>query len=136
MTQSTEKAEDKITFHKAGFDSRIPFSRYLVELKEVLLRSTDNIENWMYALRLFHSNMQGLSHPTKLKEWKDKYKIVYSKYTTSKSNRGNGVNYNPEQDLFDLQDELFELTAPLYLPISDEDADDELDLDAIFGEEK
>lgn len=121
MADSTEN----IKFHKAGYDSRLHFSKFLVDLKEMILKSQMSSANdWFYSLRTFASHVMGFVEPKKLKEWFELYKEKKEKHDLSKQN--NKYNsYNPESDLFNLQDILFEMSAPLFLPMGDDDDDDE-----------
>ena len=110
-------------FHKAGYDSRLHFSKFLVDLRERILLSISNPKQWMFELRNYYSHICGFVEPKKLKEWIKEFKEVVSKFNISEQNRNN--NYNPQEDLFELQDNIFEMSSGLFLPKQDEDEDDE-----------
>ena len=129
------ETEGNNNFNKAGYDSRLHFSKFIVELKEMLLRcQTIDYKTWIYGLRTFQSHMYGLVPPKKLNEWETDFNKIANRYNISMQNRDN--IYNPEVDLFEMQGKMFAMTAPLYLPINDEDVDDEIDFDRLFAEEK
>jgi len=121
MTEFTNESK----FHKAGFDSRIPFSNLLVKLREVLLYSTDDYNLWLRSLRIYYSNVKGYIKPEEADAWLKAFEKVLKDYNVSRQNKSS--YYNPEVDIFKLQDKIFDLTAGLYLPLNDEDDDDNED---------
>ena len=111
------------SFHKAGYDSRLHFSKFLVDLRERVLLSITNHKQWMFELRNYYSHINGFVEPKKLNEWIKEFKRIVTKYNISEQNKQN--DYNPQEDLFNLQDDIFEMSSGLFLPKQDEDDDDE-----------
>ena len=118
MTETTK-------FHKPNFDSRQDFTKFLVDLKEMLVKAqVNNYKDWLYALRTIKSHYMGLVNPDHLEKWQEKYDKIKKEVDINSQNK-NLSTYNPENDLFKLQEELNEISAPLYLPTGEEDDDNE-----------
>ena len=119
--------DEKEQSHKAAYDARLYFSRFLVELRVEIAKSTDDINLWMDNLLKLASNCAGLVDNNKLKEWHKHQQEITKRYNckyiiNQQNYKSNGNSINVEQSfkgaMFKLQSELYEITAPLFLPIS------------------
>ena len=113
--------------NKPSYDARQHFSRFLVELRVEIARSTNDINAWMDNLLKLASNCAGLVDNNKLKEWHKHQQEITKRYNckyiiNQQNYKSNGNSINVEQSfkgvMFKLQSELYEITAPLFLPIS------------------
>jgi hypothetical protein len=108
---------------KVNYDSRLHFSKFLVEMREKILNSTHNYNEWMFNLRNYSSHIQGLITPEQLEPWVKEFNELVKAYNISLQNRQ--TNYNIQGKLFDLQDKIFKMSSQLFLPKGDDDDDNE-----------
>jgi len=120
-----EEKPDNNNYSKPAFDSRIPFSNFLVKLREEVHQSSNNINEWRISLRKYYSETKGFIEPTKSTKWLKDFNDIIGRTNLSNQNR-NSI-YNPEQDMFKLQDDIYTLTTGLFLPMKSDSED--LDFD-------
>lgn len=117
-------------YKKPGYDSRQHFAKFLVELKQEIksIRNdyTKGIEDWLESLREYYSHCKGHAKPELMKEWLQHWQEVvnYAKKTLSHPKRIEIEVNILTPEIYKLQDDIFEITAHLFLPSSEDEKED------------
>ena len=112
---------------KPGYDSRQPHAVFLVDLKKAILQSTGRVDDWLRALNIYSSFFEGMVREDEMKSWCDMSQDTEKKITLSRQNKFTKIDET--KLLLKLQREIFRITAPLYIPINQDDDNEELGFD-------
>lgn len=125
---------------KSQHDARAFFSKYLVQLRLFVLQSSsEGIPSWIEALRHYYSNISGLTDMTKLNGWYDRLNKLNSNMNIKQMGTSHQSEYQQYLstkvygELFILQNELFEISAHLFMPLIDDIDSEEFDTKDFLG---